>query len=212
MAPDIYERLIEKLTHRTEYGTALWEATSKPDTFKIEMQSGGITLGALYDANIKQNVITLRVYNDSGEMIDQIDYGELSDYHQYAIGFDLYSLARSNYLKVDETIKSFLEELDSAEVIGRKLSTKQDATISGVFYTMTVLSLGGSSINRMLLENVVSTYMSKQRINGSFDIIPYSDLSKVKLRLTDYSKYLSSNHFTSHLRDNGFIVEDLQIK
>lgn len=110
--------LIDKLKKKTESGKAIWSKTSVETEFKLELQKGAITTDNWVDSQNSESLVDLLIINANGDVIERAVFGESEtiDYNQL---IEVYELAKKSYYKVDETIKTIFDELDSENTVGK---------------------------------------------------------------------------------------------
>lgn len=110
--------LIDKLKKKTESGKAIWSKTSVETEFKLELQKGAITTDKWDDSQNGESLVDLLIINANGDVIERAVFGE-SEPIEYKQLLEVYELAKKSYYKVDETIKTIFDELDSENTVGK---------------------------------------------------------------------------------------------
>jgi len=111
--------LIEKLKKKTESGQAIWTKTSRDSEFKLELQKGAITTDNWEDN--EGRYIDLAIINENGEAIerDAFNLYEMTQVENYNTLYEIYEIAKKSYYKIDETLKTIFDELDSEKIVGK---------------------------------------------------------------------------------------------
>lgn len=107
--------LIDKLKKKTELGQAIWSKTSRDTEFKLELQKGAITIDNWEDG--EGLFVDIAILNENGETIER-DVFNVSE-EDYNVLFEIYMLAKNSYYKIDETLKTIFDELDSPKIVGK---------------------------------------------------------------------------------------------
>lgn len=119
MIPDIHRKLIVMLKQKTTDKKAIWNKTSGKNEFKIEFDDGSITIDSWQHEVSGKWWVDLIIRNDKGDIIDKIAYNQ--DHHDdYNILFDLHTIVKRNYLKIDETINNIFKQIEGDKTIGKK--------------------------------------------------------------------------------------------
>jgi hypothetical protein len=117
MIPENFKTLVLKLKDKTSKKEAVWYKTSRDEEFKLDLVKGAITIDNWQDPESEEMCIDLVVINEKGDRIDSIFFTE-SEKEDYKFLFELHSIVKRAYYKVDETFKIIFEELDSDKTIG----------------------------------------------------------------------------------------------
>ncbi|CCG53698.1 Protein of unknown function [Flavobacterium indicum GPTSA100-9 = DSM 17447] len=107
--------LIDKLKKKTESGQAIWTKTSRDTEFKLELQKGAIVTDNWEDG--QGFFVDLAILNENGEIIER-DFFNVNE-EDYKTLYEVYLLAKNSYYKVDETLKTIFDELDSPKIVGK---------------------------------------------------------------------------------------------
>lgn len=111
------EILIEKLITKTKAGQAFWDKTSRDSEFKLELQKGAITSDSWSDGN--GVFVDLAILNDEGEIIERDFFDLHENQEDYSKLYDVNMAAKNSYYKLDETLKTIFDELDSVKPVGK---------------------------------------------------------------------------------------------
>lgn len=107
--------LIGKLKKKTEIGQAIWSKTSSDTEFKLELQKGAITTDNWEDGH--GCFVDLAIINENGETIERDVFNKNEE--GYDELFTIYLIAKNSYYKIDETLKTIFDELDSLKIVGK---------------------------------------------------------------------------------------------
>ncbi len=113
--------LIEKLLEKTKANEVNWTQGSGNYSFQLILNSGSMSLDSFYDSDSDQQIISMGLYNDNGESIESIWFREKEDKDNFRFLESFYHEVKRKYLKVDETIDSFFEEINKEGKIGKKV-------------------------------------------------------------------------------------------
>lgn len=119
MIPNNIRNIIDRLSERTLSGQTNWNQSSGSNGFRLSMQTGTINIDKWYDDRENAWVIQLKIFNDRGDIIEDIETLQSSNKPDYEYMDSFYAIVRRKYLKVDETLKGFLDELDGNKPIGK---------------------------------------------------------------------------------------------
>lgn len=111
--------LIEKLKKKTIDGQAKWTKTSADNEFKLELSKGAITIDNWPSTNFGYMFVDIVVINDNGDVIERAAFTDEEDLEDYNKVLDLHKEVSKSYYKVDETIKTIFDELDSDKIVGK---------------------------------------------------------------------------------------------
>jgi hypothetical protein len=107
--------LVEKLIDKTNNKETTWTQTSREDEYKINLNSGAITVSRNY------NEMTLIIYNDNSDQIFFETYTEDDDNEAlYSYIKALHTNAKNSYYKVEETLTGILDELSKDGSVGKE--------------------------------------------------------------------------------------------
>ncbi|OPX94713.1 MAG: hypothetical protein A4E53_00035 [Pelotomaculum sp. PtaB.Bin104] len=118
-------KIIELLRSKTESNQAIWNKSSGIAGFQLITQNGSISIDNFYDEHENEEFISFKIFNDNGEVIESFYVGSVTDKEEYNIMFDFYSTIRRKYLKVDETLDSFFNELSKDGVVGKEIKNSE---------------------------------------------------------------------------------------
>ena len=124
MIPDNIKTLIEKLKNKTIAKQTIWSKTSRENEFKLELSKGSITIDNWEDE--VGMLIDFVIRNESGDVIERIAFNSNDEYIDYKFILELYTLVKREYYKVEETIKTIFDELDSDKKIGKEHRPEDD--------------------------------------------------------------------------------------
>ena len=113
------KQLIEKLLEKTLANEVNWSQGSGNYSFQLILNNGSVSLDTFFDDDSNQGVLSLTLYNDNGESIESIGFGEREDKEDYKFLENFYNTVKRKYLKVDKTIDSFFEEINKEGKIGK---------------------------------------------------------------------------------------------
>jgi len=123
MSPE-YKTFITKLKDKTKSKMAIWNKTSREDEFILKMAEGSVTVDNWENDNDGANCTDLRIWNNKGEVIDNLTYVSGSpDYRELK---DLHEIVKRSYFKIEDTLESFIKELDSKRVTGKEEPEEDD--------------------------------------------------------------------------------------
>jgi hypothetical protein len=118
MIPGNIKDIIDKLKVRTENNQAIWNKSSGENGFKLSLQTGLITIDKWLDNQEQTWYIDFAISNDKGDIIEQIQASKAGEKNDFDYLDAFYTIIRRKYLKVDETLKSLLDELNSTKSLG----------------------------------------------------------------------------------------------
>ncbi|MFH6963576.1 hypothetical protein ACHRVK_14370 [Flavobacterium plurextorum] len=118
MISDNIKILIGKLKTKIEANQAIWSRTSRDTEFKLELQKGAITVDSWEDSTLG-SVVDLAIFNENGDIVDSVAAQINEDPEDYKVLLEIYELAKKSYFKVDETLKTIFDELDSPKTVGK---------------------------------------------------------------------------------------------
>jgi len=124
MITDRYIKLIDKLSSKTQEKKVIWQRSSSQDEFKLELEKGAITIGKYEGDFNNAPEVFINIYNDRGDRIDVISINGSDKHFEYINEF--YSSIRRSYYKVDETIDSIFNELESDKTLGAPEISEDD--------------------------------------------------------------------------------------
>ncbi len=114
-----YNKTLLLLCEKTEARQAHWEKRSRDEEFSISFRSGQFVIDKWYYEEEEMYIYSFAIYNAKG---DQIYYTNVSltGTNLYNSIAKLHDAVKRAFYKVDETMRSFAEELEQDGVIGRK--------------------------------------------------------------------------------------------
>lgn len=115
------QKIIELLKSKTVSNQAIWNKSSGYEGYQLITQNGSVSIDNFFDEQDNQETISFKIFNDNGEVIESFYVGSRTEKDEYDIMFDFYSTIRRKYLKVDETLDSFFNELSKDGVIGKEI-------------------------------------------------------------------------------------------
>lgn len=118
MIPQNIYTLINALTEKTDAKHAIWEKTSRPNEFKIILGAGALTIDNWED-NKFLDYFEIAIYNNNGDKIEKFIVTNDDD-DEFLILQDLHNSVKREYYKVDETITSLLNEIETEDSIGKR--------------------------------------------------------------------------------------------
>ena len=112
MIPTEYRPLVEALSKKTKENRLKWEPTSRDSQFQTIIGHNYIVIYS-FD-NYEEGCLNIRVdiLDSFGDKIDQFTSDE-NDFSDYMLLENLYSSARRNALRIDETINDLMQNLDN---------------------------------------------------------------------------------------------------
>jgi len=117
MSPE-YKTFVSKLLEKTINKMAIWNKTSRENEFILKLADGSVSVDSWLDDDNEDLFVDLRIWNNKGEVIDILTHGLKSpDYPELK---NLHDVVKRSYLKIDDTLKSFIKELDSNKVAGEE--------------------------------------------------------------------------------------------
>lgn len=130
MAAINYYEVIRKLTEKSGNREVNW-LKIRDNEFKVLLKSGAITISKNYFDPEEQYYLYLRIYNLQGDTIYENSTNENEEITESTqLSFktldELFTLARSSYYKVEETIESIIDELSHENEIGSKEDPAKD--------------------------------------------------------------------------------------
>ncbi len=99
---ELTESLVERLLSKTKAGEIYWREAVQPGEYTVSFPHSSV--GILSD----KGGYSLRLYNDAGMLIDETPIKRVPALSQT---IELFSLARRQALRVDETLQELLKEL-----------------------------------------------------------------------------------------------------
>lgn len=111
-----WHSIVDRLIKKTQEETALWNATSVSDQYKLRLSDATIVLDK--SSNPTQVWFRIEILNSQGvtiageqpEIFDEL-YNKLSD---------LFSMIEDKKLRMSETVRSIMKDLESDTVVGKK--------------------------------------------------------------------------------------------
>lgn len=126
MIPNNFKNLIEKLLNKTQKREVIWQKSSREDEYKLDLDSGALTVDKWSPENKFNMSIDIAIYNDRGDRIDRIEVHSEENPDDFKLLDEFHSEVRRTYYKVDETFKGILTELDKEGAIGKEEKTSDD--------------------------------------------------------------------------------------
>ena len=114
--------IIEKLAEKTKNNQATWNASSGSNGFRLHLKTGVINIDKWNEAQNDNWYIDFKIFNDRGDIIESILVSLYDDKPDFDYLDLFYSIIRRKYLKVDETLKGLLDELNENNPIGKSES------------------------------------------------------------------------------------------
>lgn len=116
MIPTNIKDLIKALTEKTASKKAIWGKTSRPNEFKLNLERGAVTTD-FWDDN-RGDTVDFAIYNNFGDRIDNFSAtkGDL----EFELLIDLHNAAKREFYKVDETISSLFNEVNTDKSVGKR--------------------------------------------------------------------------------------------
>lgn len=126
MIPDNVKNVITKLINKTKSNDTIWNKSSASNGYKIDLNSAVISVSAWEDYNQNKS-FSLSILNDRGQAIESITCEERDS--DFELLENLYNTVNRSYLKVDETLKNLIDEIDSKPTIGVEEKPKSNNSI-----------------------------------------------------------------------------------
>ena len=108
--------MVISLIGKTKKDGAVWRGGNRSGEFIISMSSGAMVV-YFYHGNFNRGNIDFTIFNADGNEIESQVF--IEGEAEYADLFELYSVIRRKYYKVDETIDGMLKELNSSNIVGK---------------------------------------------------------------------------------------------
>ncbi len=109
MVPEAYSKIIAKLATKTKRGEVDWKSTSDEDMFLVNFKEFSLTIGTYYNDQEHENVVSFRLLDPKGKVIDYFPVAETDEWGGQA--FEMYSGARRKARKIDEALQVIGKEL-----------------------------------------------------------------------------------------------------
>lgn len=115
MEPKIRDAVNNLLTG-TRDGVFSWEATERPDEFRLRLQKGLVSVDKWeatdqFDPFDTEEMAEIVFYNIKGEKVDRLGCSWAAEKTDYDLLVKLQDAAKRNALKIDEVLDSLLEEI-----------------------------------------------------------------------------------------------------
>ena len=122
------KELMLRLIEKTDEGNAFWSKTSGNNSFQIVFPNGAVTISQGFDGYNQEEWFNFSLFNNNGESIYNISSTDTdSTPGELDIVSQLFNSVLSSYYKVDITIDSILEIIDSNATVGnRDINTSND--------------------------------------------------------------------------------------
>jgi hypothetical protein len=124
MISEQYTELINKLLSKTIEKKIQWQKSSSQGEFKLQLTIGTLTINKYDESYNNSAVVTINIYNNSGDKIDTLYVEDSAP--EYKLLDSFYSSIRRSYYRVDETIQGFFSELDTDKIIGMEGAPEED--------------------------------------------------------------------------------------
>lgn len=119
MIDPTYTSLVNEIKEKTIKGLLPWIPSSYASTYETPLGNGAVTImfddarsGGFGISSDYSPIATLSFYNARGEVFNTISC-YLADDEFYADLKAIYDAAYNNYMKIDETLKSMFDDLNS---------------------------------------------------------------------------------------------------
>lgn len=116
----IYQRLINDIKNKSQEGLISWSPSSYSGTYQATLGKGVIMISRdlneneSYPADYTPPLASLMFLNERGETFNSINcYTEQDE--MYDTLREIYEAANNHYMKIDETIKSMIDDLNNLE-------------------------------------------------------------------------------------------------
>lgn len=104
-----YDELLQHLESATEGKKIAWEIAKGQEGYRVAIGNNAVAIKKRFGKDGSQTGVSLLLYNDKGEEIDEIWTG--SNYVEFCSLYQLYESARRACLRVDETLDEILAVL-----------------------------------------------------------------------------------------------------
>lgn len=110
--------LIDKLNDKTVAKQANWTKSSGDQEFKISLKTGPLTIQKFRDYSYQNQMVIVSIYNLDGNLIENYEIQEgMSGYDS---ANELFLNVKRVFYKVEETVDSILDQLDSDDILGEE--------------------------------------------------------------------------------------------
>ncbi len=114
----IYRRLVDDIRDRSREGKISWSPSSYSGTYQATLGKGVIMISRdvsdddNYPADYTPPMVSLSFLNERGETFNSINCYTTHD-ELYDDLMAIYEAANNNYMKIDETLKSMIDDLNN---------------------------------------------------------------------------------------------------
>lgn len=74
--PEIYSKILRKLSDKTQKGEVDWKSTSEENTFVVNFKEFSLVTKQYYDGQEQEEYVTFRLLDPMGKTIDSFRIGE----------------------------------------------------------------------------------------------------------------------------------------
>lgn len=113
MIPEQYRQMIDKITDMTKERAIEWETTSDKLKFELEIEDNSIIILKYSDFESGIPIIGFEIRDDYGDLVDGMYIS--SDDIDYETMDNLFSEARRNAMKIENTISNIMSILKKRE-------------------------------------------------------------------------------------------------
>jgi hypothetical protein len=116
--PEKIISLVNALIAKTANDRAVWVKTSRESEYKLQFETGAVTIDNWASDSVEIDSIDLSIYNKNGDRIETFYYNIGVD--EYSFLSRLYTAIHKRYYLIDETIDGIFKEIATGRVIGGK--------------------------------------------------------------------------------------------
>lgn len=121
-----YYRLINSIFKKTRDGSMSWEETDEDDVFQVSFPDYSLRISRVPTRSQDPDGedIILRIYNNEGKLIDEVDDAMIYQYDperrfsglsSYQAMYEIYNIARRQALGVEQALDSLLNLIEEEE-------------------------------------------------------------------------------------------------
>lgn len=122
MIPEKLKKLIVLLTAKTLDKKAIWNKGSYDNQFKLSLPNGIAVAVHQWDDNYQNSFWEVIVFNDQGNPIERYETSSDSETSRddFALLKSFHKAANDQYYKVEETMDTLLNSIETQDIIGTK--------------------------------------------------------------------------------------------